>query len=992
MDNFSYNYNEYPENYQFLTNSDQDIHQTYMRNNIPKSFELYQIKTYDRENLVQNIYGNIYYPQTMFYRNDINSLNFYDEEYYNINYSKDIYKNIQKVPKDTNRIPQDNIKNKTNFDNINKYSYNVPNKKINNITTINNNNYNKINSINIIFDSNNNYNNDYSKYNEINDNNFMENYSNQKICSNGEKKGKNIEKQPEDNYKKYSDSLNHSNNFNNQNNSNNIIKLETNDKKTFFKDNSFNAFNKVENSNNFPKKTENNKKILINKNEENYNKNLINKSSILINDKNNQTEITKKNIKFNNKRKTLNQNSINKIEKLNNNKNTITKIQIKEKNNNKDKKNKKDNKANKYIPCPNSHKNITKIFNSNILIYKKEKETLKENKEAKTKKLRQTKSYINKNNYNFPHRRNTYQSTELNKNLSFNLPVRNHKSKEKEKSNFASLINEKKKKMFSSIKHIDKFDKSHHKEEINKYLSYNKNDIIYEKRRKIKKVEKYKHKSNILDEQEKKAKKKTSTNQIKDQRLYTPQLSSNCLIKNKNIEIKNNISKKTDKKLPRNISYNVSFNSKKKKLFNKKIELSTQKSLVTHSSRKNNNKKFRTLNHLEYSNKKTLFEIEYNNKYLKTEQKDEKFLNLLSSKKINKNQSDKNVLELKNKNTQKSFNTKTSDYHLSKKKNYPDKKEVYAKNVINSKNNLNDKTIKNNLSIKNSSDKKIQKKKINNNTTQRHKTARITKKKLVYSKTKEMESLGTPGKKKNLYKFSKKTQKRSNSLRHNIFADDKKDFNNSFRGFSACKKLEQIKNKYKFRPKTRDKKINIKDKNIDYIGESKGFAKLINSADLFLEENSLEEEKNEINNSKSNKNEKEIENENSSFINDDNEENDNNSKKSKDINDNDNENDILNNKSFILDLNNVIPINEKEIINNINILSMNIPKSENVQIRKDKNENSLINALSLKTESPKENNGKGEKDENNKENSEKEENKKQKTNEENKDDTNIKKE
>ena len=121
MDSFNYNYNEYPQNYQFLANSEQDIQQNYMNNDIQKSYQYYQIKTFDREQLGQNVYNNIYYPQTIFYRNNINTLNFYEEEDYGVSYSTDIYKNIQKVPKDTSRIPQDNIKNKTNYNNLNKY-------------------------------------------------------------------------------------------------------------------------------------------------------------------------------------------------------------------------------------------------------------------------------------------------------------------------------------------------------------------------------------------------------------------------------------------------------------------------------------------------------------------------------------------------------------------------------------------------------------------------------------------------------------------------------------------------------------------------------------------------------------------------------------------------------------------------------------------------------------------------------------------------------
>ena len=258
MDNYSYHYQKYPENYQLFTNSIEDIQQNnYINNTISNPYQFYAINSYDREKLIQKDYDNRIYPQTLFYRNDINLLNIENEEYFSERYSKGINKNIiQKAPKDAYKIPKDNIKNKTFYNNkdnnsISKSDNNSNyNNNYNNITTINNNNYNKINSINIILDPNNIYNNEYIKFNNYKEISFMENGYNQKIEKNNKnlnqdenKNEMNIEKQPKDNYKNYSDSLYQMNNYNFIKN-NSLIRLKKNEaKEKLFKDNSLSIHN-----------------------------------------------------------------------------------------------------------------------------------------------------------------------------------------------------------------------------------------------------------------------------------------------------------------------------------------------------------------------------------------------------------------------------------------------------------------------------------------------------------------------------------------------------------------------------------------------------------------------------------------------------------------------------------------------------------------------------------------------------------------------------
>ncbi len=161
MDNYGYNYPKYSQNYQTATDSIQDMEQRYINNNISNSYQFYDIKTYERDKYTQKNYENRIYPKTMIYRKELNLRNIENEEDFSVYYSQNIEKTIQKVPKDTIKIPRDSKKNKQYYTEIKAYPNN--NYNYNNITTINNNNYNKINSINIIFDANNIYNNNDNK-------------------------------------------------------------------------------------------------------------------------------------------------------------------------------------------------------------------------------------------------------------------------------------------------------------------------------------------------------------------------------------------------------------------------------------------------------------------------------------------------------------------------------------------------------------------------------------------------------------------------------------------------------------------------------------------------------------------------------------------------------------------------------------------------------------------------------------------------------------
>ena len=917
MENNGFNYNKYPKNYNMLVNSVSEMQQKYINNTMPNAYQLYDIKTYYNRKPIQRNYKTIRYPQAILYGNDLNLLNMQNDEDFYVSYSEGIKKNIQKVPKDTFKIPKDSTKNKQNYAEINNYAHIKTNNKYNNITTINNNNYNKINSINIIFDANNIYGDDYINYNNFNDIELLENNYNKTINNENDSKKESIfEKQPLDNYKKYTNSVNQMNNIINNDTLIKLKKSHVND--IFDKDNSYCMPGE---QNNYHKSNGNNKPT-------NENNIIDNKANTIQNIKEERKESKLNgNIEFSNKN-SLNKNSINKIEKLNSNKNSITNIKIKEM------------RINKKLVSPQSDKNIRNILNSHKSINNdktKEKEKERKNENInRSNRLKQIKSYVDENKYAFLKRKNTYQKDELNKNFTFNSSLKNTKSKEKEKSNFAFLINKKKKKMFSSINQINTFTNRYsYKDDKSNYLSNQKNDIIYEKERNMKGIQKYKHKTNNLEALYKSSKSKLINNNQSYKRLYTPQVSNNNTIKKKTKKINDNKNlnfyKKKNKELTRNVSYNISFNSKKKNIFKKKIDLSTTNTFTIHSSRKRIDIKFQCINKI----KDSLLENKINEKpfssiLLKTENKEGNFVNPLFSDKISKvNKCDKNVLKLSERNINKVFGQKTSDYHLKKGHINKDKnghsKNVKSKKSYTNGNSINThKTSKNYLSVRNSNEKKN----FNKIDFKDNKITKMGKKDLFYSKNKCRSNSGILNQKKNLYSFNKRSHKKNLINRYDVFSEDKKDqYNHSFRGFSGFKKLEEIKKKYKFRPQTKEKKISLKERNINYIEESKGFAKFISFTNLEEENNSWEKDEN---NSKDNKN------------NDKNNDLNNNDQKNE-KSDIEKENDIINNKSFILDLNNVIPINEKELIDTVNKISITNNSIESDKFKTDLNNIDLIN-------------------------------------------------
>ena len=944
MDNYNYNYR--PDNL-FLANSIPNINQDYY-NNISNSYQLYGLNEYEGENLLDYHENN--YPQTLFYRNNVNSLIFEEGVGFSIPYAKNIKKTIKnspknkivsKVPKDTNKIPKDSEKAKKNYDTINKYQFKPNQNNYNNITTINNNNYNKINSINIIFDANNIYNNEYLHYNDINNLNDINeisdiniidgsmNQKNQKININADDNNNNSEKQPKDNYKNYSDALSQIN-FKLCKSNNNLIRLKKNEKEKQYQDKSFTISNKREYKMNSPKNNEHIKKQNTNTYRNSYLKNDThsidkkNKNNNYSNKyNNNKNNIRKGNRKSEESRANckLKKNSIKKIEKIKNDKYSI-------KNDN----NLNDYQKKNYTPCFTSKKNI----NKKLLKY--DNDTKRTEKSKNTKTLKQTKSYVNKKKYNFLQRRNTYNQSDLKTNHSFNISFGNN-SKDNIESNFASLISEKKKRILSSIKQIDSViinDENDKGKDKDKKISKPKRNEVFNKikRIKVKNINKNRVKNNnnntvTFDENIKIDKIKENIemiNKMSNKRLYSPQLSYKNLIFNRNKEIieqeksRKNISKKKKYNVTRNITYNKSFSTKKNQLFKKKTNLSTAKTFTSQNSFKDPNNKFKSLNYLEdFNNKNKKLKNEYSNDILKKENNEKQYINPLIAKRISLNKSDGNVLKL-NKNNLKEYSKKIKESHSIKKKLYRLENNDTASIFTSKKTNKNNKresitssnqtstrrTQKksNNLTLRNSSNKKSNKNIFNYKDYLNQKTARITKKKLVYSKQKDnKEKEDISNKKKNLYSFNKKTQKKNTLIRYNTFSDDKKEIHNSnFRGFSASKKLEEIKKKYQFRPKTKEKKNNVKERNINYIEESKLFAKLFSSASLI--DDSYEENKKHLfiseNFDKINRGKKLI-----------------NLTENKDNNGTHLDID-MSDKSFILDLNNVIPINENDFIGTVN--------------------------------------------------------------------------
>ena len=241
-------------------------------------------------------------------------------------------------------------------------------------------------------------------------------------------------------------------------------------------------------------------------------------------------------------------------------------------------------------------------------------------------------------------------------------------------------------------------------------------------------------------------------------------------------------------------------------------------------------------------------------------------------------------------------------------------KNLSNQNFFNKKKNVTTKSgggkiIRKQLSLRDSKYINTEENNKNNNKSYSRNTMRFSRKKIIYSRannSKEKKEI-IVNQKKNLYSFMKKTHKKISHHSQEKLSEDKIDMHNkSYKGFSSIKKLEEIKKKYKFFPHTKEKKNTLKEKNIDYIGESNIFSTLINSMDLTKSNDVMNLNLTEVIPQKTTKHEEEkdeikiLENEEEEK----NEEND--------------KDDILNRKSFILDLNNVIPINENQLRDTMN--------------------------------------------------------------------------
>ena len=635
--------------------------------------------------------------------------------------------------------------------------------------------------------------------------------------------------------------------------------------------------NKDQNINKIPKDAENyedkmpkdnikGKQNLIDRNslmKDNYNHNKINRIEFMLYDNvdNNKEKQPKDNHKKYVNDVELKQNEIKK-------KNLNIKINIK--NNNSKEKNNEDkinylktngNYIYEFNPLKtskrNSIKTIERIKKNNYLAIN----DLFNNKKIKKKKSPDSKEIKNKIFSKSKNKKNNPQiiKKSLNKNFSTN------KLKEKSDSNFASLINKKKIKMFSSFKLIhDNSNSNNNPKNSNEINKVNTDKIILQK----------------------KPEKDMKTIGIKKNngRLYSPQITS------------------TNNKINR--LYNQIEIKKTKEILNKKKNDTNIK--TTKKINNNNN----TNNNSNLKNRASSFRT--------IMEKNTDFTN----KKINEENSNNNIenednYDIMNNFIQKAYNRKTANLKKINEmmnENSSNQEKIKSKKKIN-----NHKIIRKQLSLKNSKKNKDDE----NNKLYNPNTMRISRKKVIYSRGKDTHEKNEIiiNQKRNLFTFMKKTQRNNSNNSYNKLSDEKIDMHNkSYKGFSSVKKLEEIKKKYKFYPHNKESKNVLKDKYIDYTSENNVIIHFINSMEFnkcdevrnlnlteFLHQkdiNKIEEDfenkkyiNNDIENSKiiENEEDKEEENEN-----------------------NENEEDKLNHKSFILNLNNVIPINEKKLRDTIN--------------------------------------------------------------------------
>ena len=539
--------------------------------------------------------------------------------------------------------------------------------------------------------------------------------------------------------------------------------------------------------------------------------------------------------------------------KINNNRDNT-----KERNVNSNKNNNLKTKENNMSGCDpkksskkNSIKTMERIKKNNLISINDVLTNKKDRISSKTKD-------VNKKNIN--NSKNKILKKKLDYNLTKNLST--NKRKEKSNSNFASLINQKKIKMFSSFKLV------------NNTNPINSNDA------------------------NKKTPKNNKIISIKNNkgRLYSPQLTSPLQkkIADGQIEIaktKEIFSKKNRKEniyIETETKGNISSNKDKNFTINKKLSNNQN-----NSNKGNRASSFRAIT--------------------------EKYSNFSSKKRKNVNSSFKGALNKK----ENEDNFDIMDNFIQKAYN---KKTMNTNRFNSKKKNKDQKIIRKQLSFWDSKKGKFEEK----NNIYETSTNRKFKKNIIYSRRDE-DNVGKTevniNPKKNLYTFMKKThRKNSNNSSHKL-SEERIDMHNiSYKGFSSIKKLEQIKKKYKFYPHNKDSNSLLKDRYIDFNQESKEFIKLVDTMDLnnskevknlnlteFLPQNEINfSETNEEHNNEGNIKIMENEEYKEEVKEEEKEEEENNNKEDE------NDNDVLNHKSFILDLNNVIPINEKQLRDTFN--------------------------------------------------------------------------
>ena len=461
------------------------------------------------------------------------------------------------------------------------------------------------------------------------------------------------------------------------------------------------------------------------------------------------------------------------------------------------------------------------------------------------------------------------------------------KLKDKSESNFETLISQKKLKIFSSYKLLHAQSPKNSNNQIRKIKpekihSINKLPLSI-KTMKLKNSYKRLNTPNIIRDFRKTSNKKLI--EIKQ----SPKNQNN-----KKVKTNNNRNKKIVKKIV-NPNINISLNAKKK--FVSKINL--------------NNK---TIN---------------NNTYFKNRDSNskEKIMNF-SSNKIKKNiPKDRTLYTLKNEN--KVYNSAIIKNFLKNSHKFKNNNLIHLKVSINSDAHIDEKVDekknskigkKNYENIDEKSNLNISRKK---NDEEIRRFLNETNPKLSLSKRRIFKSSGKErfnktgviiNKKKNIYNFKKKIHKKHS---FNKVSKDRLYMNNkSFKGFSSEKKLESIKKKYKFTPHNKESKKMVIEKNRADISELIGLSSIylntsaeaqykLNLTEAFpkRELNIKIEEDFENNDSITNKNDNIKIAEKEDNI-DENKEED--------------EEDLLNHKSFILDLNSIIPINEKQLKDTFN--------------------------------------------------------------------------